>query len=144
MRHGPAEDSAPSGRDADRALSDAGRVRVVLVANELVRRLEAPARVLSSPLARAVQTAEIVRDVAGIGHDVEIRDELAPSEGAQELVRELARAGEESVLVVSHAPDVSILVQSLTGERAPGFSAGMVVAVDLVEGQATQAFVIDP
>jgi phosphohistidine phosphatase len=145
MRHGPAEDDAPSGRDADRSLSAAGRARVALVARELKGRLEAPTRILSSPLLRAMQTAEIVRDVTGVGQDVEIREELAPSEGAAGLVRELARAGELSVLLVSHAPDVSILVQLLTGDRAPGFSAGMVVALE-VDGadRATTRFTLDP
>jgi phosphohistidine phosphatase len=144
MRHGPAEDGAPSGRDADRSLSAAGRARVALVARELVQRLEAPARIMSSPLLRAMQTAEIVRDVTGMSHDVEIREELAPSEGATGLVKELVRAGDTSVLLVSHAPDVSILVQLLTGERAPGFSAGMVVALEVDGAGSKTRFTLDP
>jgi phosphohistidine phosphatase len=144
MRHGPAEDSAPSGRDADRPLSVAGRERVAGVARALVQRNEVPARIVSSPLVRAMQTAEIIRGVTGLGGDVEIREELAPSEGAMGLVRELVREGAASVLFVSHAPDVSILVQGLTAARAPGFSAGMIVALDVDADGATARFTLDP
>ena len=60
MRHGPAEDVAASGRDFDRALTGAGRARVVRVAEVLKREGEIPSTVWTSPLARARATAEIV------------------------------------------------------------------------------------
>ena len=63
MRHGPAEDDAPTGRDADRALTAAGRERVAAVAKALSEANESPFAILSSPLVRAMQTAEIVADI---------------------------------------------------------------------------------
>ena len=36
MRHGPAHDDSPSGRDADRALTVSGRERVAAVAKALM------------------------------------------------------------------------------------------------------------
>ena len=63
MRHGPAADDSPSGRDADRALTPAGRERVTLVAKALTEGGEEPFAILSSPLVRAVETAEIVAEV---------------------------------------------------------------------------------
>jgi phosphohistidine phosphatase len=141
MRHGPAESSSPSGRDFDRALSDVGRKETVRVARELERRGERPERILSSPLVRAVQTSEIVRSVAGGA--LEIRGELAPSEAAPDILMELT--GAERVMLVGHAPDVSILVMDLLGHGRHGFEPAMVVAMDIsAPGSAAECFVIRP
>ena len=63
MRHGPAQDDSPSGRDADRALTPSGRERVAAVAKSMLAEGEAPFSILSSPLVRAVETAEVVAEV---------------------------------------------------------------------------------
>src|SRR4051794_4438844 len=60
MRHGPAVDRMPSGRDFDRTLSEPGRRTVEAVAKELARRIALPVRIFTSPLVRTQQTAEIV------------------------------------------------------------------------------------
>ena len=141
MRHGPAEDSSPSGRDFDRSLSAHGRTRTKLVARELEKLGERPARIISSPLRRAVQTADIVAGV--LGGTVEFSEQLAPSEAAPDIVRELAGSA-ASVLVVGHAPDVSILVVELIGKTI-GFEPAMVVAVDIVPDRpAAECFVLRP
>jgi phosphohistidine phosphatase len=103
MRHGPAEDLAASGLDADRSLTADGRARVRSVAKALVQRDEAPVSILSSPLARALQTAEIVAavtDVEGRGGRVEVRREIAPGGSMLELVDELRRATRRRVMLV--------------------------------------------
>jgi phosphohistidine phosphatase len=145
MRHGPAEDSSPSGRDYDRPLSDMGRARTNAVAHELERLGERPQRVLSSPLVRARQTADIVARVLGVA--VEVRNELAPSETAPDILREVTEARFERVLVVGHAPDVSILVAEVIGNRghAPGFEPAMVVAIDIgTDGTGKESLIIRP
>lgn len=129
MRHGPAEGSAPSGRDFDRALSEAGRHITSSVARELLRRGEIPGRIFSSPLLRAVQTGEIV--AAALGGSVEVLETLAPTEAAPDLAGALHSGSAERVLVVGHAPDVSFLVSSLVGRPPGGFEPAMVVAVDV-------------
>lgn len=143
MRHGPAEASSPSGGDFDRSLSEEGRARTARVANELDRRGERPQRIWSSPLVRARQTAEIVSEV--VGGNIEIRDELAPSEAARDLIREPSLRRAASILLVGHAPDVSLLVMDLLGHGRHAFEPAMVVAVDIDgAGAATEAFVIRP
>lgn len=69
MRHGPAEDHAASGRDFDRALTASGRERVRDVARALVEGGEAPLVILTSPLVRALQTAEIVAGVVQLAEE---------------------------------------------------------------------------
>ncbi|AKU95914.1 phosphohistidine phosphatase, SixA [Labilithrix luteola] len=169
MRHGPAEDDSPTGRDADRALTPTGRDRVRHVARALLEGGEAPFIVLSSPLVRALQTAEIVASITGLDRRVadekkarasggtgavEVRREMAPGGDTLGLVGELARAGRKRVMVVGHEPDLSLLVSRLIG-RLPseGMLKAMVVGVKLtptapeVQGSgftSKSRFVLDP
>ena len=145
MRHGPAEEDAPSGRDFDRQLSAAGRKRTTAAAQELRRRGERPDRIISSPLVRAVQTARLVASAFGIA-STDVRAELAPNEDALDLVQELLVGPAESVLLVSHAPDVSLLAERLlakSGRRVGAFSPATIAAIELSAGQATSLFTLD-
>jgi phosphohistidine phosphatase len=153
MRHGPAEDDSPTGRDADRALTASGRERVRSVAKALLAGDEAPVLVVSSPLVRAVQTAEIVVAAAKVEAPVEVRGEMGPSGHALGLVGELFAAKKKRVMVVGHEPDLSMLVERLVG-RVPetGMQKAMVVGVKLGPDtssngpgySATLRFVLDP
>ncbi len=165
MRHGPAEDVSPSGRDGDRALTPEGRERTRAVARALIAEGEAPLTIISSPLVRALQTAEIVaaitdleqrvrdaKDGGGATGAVEIRREMAPGGDALGLVHELVRSGRKRAMVVGHEPDLSMLVSALV-HRHPdqGMLKSMVVGVRVdPEGPAAAAvtaqlrFILDP
>lgn len=169
MRHGPAADDSPTGRDADRALTPAGRERVASVAKALAGEKEAPFAILSSPLVRAVETAEIVAEVThlarraredakaqlgGATGGVEIRRELGMGTEKLALLAELVRAGRKRVMIVGHEPDLSMLVMSLVGPVLGGAGMGkaMVVGVKLtsdprvagLEFRSSLRFVLDP
>jgi phosphohistidine phosphatase len=121
MRHGPAEDRAPTGRDADRALTPEGRDVVQRVALELQRlRGGAPLpRLLASPLARARETGDLVASICG-APELELRDELSLDEGLPlALVDALAR-GSTDALLVGHQPNVEHLVRTLAGASGRG------------------------
>lgn len=144
MRHGPAEDVAPSGRDFDRALTSSGRARVRMVADELVKRGEAPKLILSSPLVRALQTAEIVAAACEVDEPVVVRREIAPGGDMASLLREHLLGGSRRVMLVGHEPDMSGLVGELVAFRG-GMEKAMVVGVRLSDGSApTMRFVYDP
>lgn len=144
MRHGPAEDVAPSGRDFDRALTSSGRARVRMVADELVKRGEAPKLILSSPLVRALQTAEIVAAACEVDEPVVVRREIAPGGDMGSLLREHLLGGSRRVMLVGHEPDMSGLVGELVAFRG-GMEKAMVVGVRLSDGSAaTMRFVYDP
>lgn len=151
MRHGPAEDDSATGRDADRALTASGRERTRSVARALVDGGEAPVAILSSPLVRALQTAEIVAAVAGVDA-VEVRREMAPGGDSLALIAELVKNAKRRVMVVGHEPDLSTLVHHLIG-KAPdqGMLKAMIVGVrcEPVESEprgfsAKPRFVLDP
>jgi phosphohistidine phosphatase len=149
MRHGPAEDDAASGRDADRALTASGRDRVRHVAKALAEADEVPLAILTSPLVRAVQTAEIVAlatPFASRGGQVEVHRELSPGGHAYGLVEARLAAGARRVMVVGHEPDLSGLVAGLVGAPPPlGMQKGMVVGIRLRNDEAPRLrFVLDP
>jgi phosphohistidine phosphatase len=146
MRHGPAEDVSTTGRDADRALTPSGRDRVREVAQALAREDEAPSFILTSPLARALQTAEIVAAVTKLearDGTVETTRDIAPGGDAVGLVRELANAKKKRAMLVGHEPDLSELVYRLT-KRHVEMRKAMVVAVAVDDAQVRIRFVLDP
>ncbi len=147
MRHGPAEERADSGMDADRALTASGRERVRDVAKLLAEEDERPLRIITSHLVRAVQTAEIVALVTKLSPaKVDARREIAPGGDAMGLVRRLAAEGTKRVMLVGHEPDLSELVAWLTGSFDRPFEKAMVVGLRLPAGdeRAQLRFVVDP
>jgi phosphohistidine phosphatase len=135
MRHGPAEDVAESGIDGDRALTAAGRQRVREVASALLDAKEEPLHVFTSPLVRAVQTAEIVAVVTNLTDrrgSVAVRRDLAPGGAGAQLARRLVSEGRRRAMLVGHEPDLSELVSVLLGGRFERpFEKAMVVGVHL-------------
>lgn len=141
MRHGPAEDRGPSGGDSDRRLTLPGRQLVARVAEELarVRGARLP-RFVASPLARAQETARIVRErVADPRVPIETHAVLAYDEPAWELARQLVE-DEVDALVVGHQPTIEVLARGLLA-NAPeplrlrrGFATATLVAIHFDAG----------
>jgi phosphohistidine phosphatase len=149
MRHGPAEDHAESGLDADRPLSAPGRDRVRTVARALHDGGEEPWAIVTSPLVRAVQTAEIVALTTQLGDrngTVEVRRGIAPGGDAVRLVHQLVAEGRKRVMVVGHEPDLSGLVSSMLGGFGRGFDKAMVVGLHVPSegGHPKLRFVLEP
>jgi phosphohistidine phosphatase len=147
MRHGPAEDHARSGRDADRALTASGRDRVRDVARALVKNDEAPRAIVTSPLVRAVQTAEIVEAECRLDEPVSSRRELATGGESLGLVKEIFASGKKRTMVVGHEPELSALVWELTGVRVEmqkAMVACVTLAADGTGSRGELRFVLDP
>jgi phosphohistidine phosphatase len=153
MRHGPAEDRADSGMDSDRALTASGRERVRGVAKLLLELDEEPLTIITSPLVRAVQTAEVVAVVTKLSDRagrVEVRRELSPAGGTSgtlAMIASLASAGSRRVMLVGHEPDVSELTSALIARGGPqAFDKAMVVGVSVEPNgdSARLRFVLDP
>ena len=115
------------------------------VAEELVKRQEAPKLIFTSPLVRALQTAEIVAALSPPDQPVSVRREIAPGGDMGELLREQLAAGARRVMLVGHEPDVSTLVASLVVGWSSGFEKAMVVGLRMRAGEATEIrFSFDP
>jgi len=132
IRHGAADDHAVS--DEERALTNEGRATVRRVGKALARRRVRFDAIVSSPLVRAVQTAEIV--AASVGHkgDFVVDRALVPEARPQGVLALLEKLGAERVALVAHEPIMSSLASVLTGRRFRGFAKGEAVRIRMDEG----------
>jgi phosphohistidine phosphatase len=81
--------------------------------------------ILSSPLVRARQTAEIVAAELKLRKRIALANELKPGGGAKKLVLKILaqKINSGDVLLVGHEPDLSQLISLLvTGGRDAGFA----------------------
>ena len=95
--------------DATRPLSPAGIRRARKAAAGLKKLTPRPQRLLTSPLARARQTAQILTDVAG-WPVAEEAPELSPGEPALAVLDLLAKDRSKLAAVVGHQPDLGHLL----------------------------------
>ncbi|MFI5182434.1 MAG: phosphohistidine phosphatase SixA [Thermoanaerobaculia bacterium] len=118
LRHAEAEDASPSGRDADRRLTDAGKKRMRLVAKAIAKMDPKYDAVLVSPLVRSRQTAEPVAAACGFRKTLLETKSLLPNADPEAILVELSRLGAASVLLVGHQPHFGRLLGRLaTGRR---------------------------
>ena len=115
LRHAIAEDVSRTGKDRDRVLTDEG-IRKTHEAGKALKKLEITFDlVLSSPFARAWQTAEIVVRELDCKKLLESCEPLGSGGPSSDLLAELKTASERasSLLVVGHEPDLSGLISIL-------------------------------
>lgn len=126
MRHGiaAARDDASVKHDGERPLTAKG-VKLMRKGAKGMLRLAIPFdSVLTSPLPRARQTAEIVARILGIEDRFEEISALAPESTVEHLVLGLTRyQGRQHLLLVGHEPLLSsFAVYLLGGQRAINLS----------------------
>ena len=120
VRHATAVDHGDPAypRDEDRPLTPDGIHKFRAATRglrELGVRLD---RVVTSPLVRARQTAELLRDALAPDVDLDVSVHLAPGGDFDTLLRDVAALGAERVAVVGHEPHLSGLVShTLVGPR---------------------------
>jgi phosphohistidine phosphatase len=117
LRHGQAADRGDPRypNDADRPLTPIGVRRTKALAR-LLREWDITFDViLSSPLVRARQTAEIVEHALRLRGRLQLSECLAPAGGVGKLVHQLDRLQPkpECILLVGHEPDSSRLISLL-------------------------------
>jgi phosphohistidine phosphatase len=129
VRHGSAEDSHALGDEA-RGLTPDGRRTFRELAQQVSKRLDLKG-IASSPLVRAVQTAELLAEVAGID-EVSIRGTLASDHGSGAAVLDLARALGAGWALVGHNPAMGeALARALKlPEDAAQFRKGAIAALE--------------
>jgi phosphohistidine phosphatase len=78
-------------------------------------------RVVSSPLVRARQTAEIMLKASGIALEITLTDSLTPNARPKKAARYLAKTGGEKVAVVGHLPHMAYFAAWLVGGKKAQF-----------------------
>ena len=128
LRHGEADWPGWTRPDDERPLTDFGKKEVRQVAKFLNRLKVKPNLIVTSPLPRAAQTAEIAAEQlkAKLRQD----EALEPGFGIGELSSMLERHGSKVLMLVGHEPDFTSVISALTGAALKLSKAG-VVLVDL-------------
>ncbi|MDB5026677.1 MAG: phosphohistidine phosphatase, SixA [Candidatus Eremiobacteraeota bacterium] len=144
LRHGVAADADSwRGDDFDRPLTDEGRERMALEAEAIKRLGLGLDRIVTSPLVRARQTAEIVAGALGIGNALVEDERLGPGFGLERLADVLqAHRGAKALMLVGHEPTLSATVGRLIGGAALDFKKGAVARVDLSDGSRLRGVLI--
>jgi len=147
-RHSTAVDPYAAPSDDTRWLTSEGRSRMRRVATAIAGETK-PTHIFTSPLVRAVQTAEIL--ASGLAHDgpLEVHVPLSVDYGttAQALAVLDDLPDDAVVALVSHMPKVRILAGHLANEeRVPAFRTGSVFCVELSSSRASARFrwMLDP
>jgi phosphohistidine phosphatase len=134
IRHGIAE---PRGEawpdDTKRPLTEGGMSRLRKSARGLVRLGVSLDVVLTSPLTRARQTAEIVAGAFNPRPPIVTIDSLAPDEGTAAVLADLEKQSRRSsIALVGHEPGLGELAARLAGSRhAFELKKGAVCRVDV-------------
>jgi phosphohistidine phosphatase len=135
LRHGTASDVAPS--DAERKLTREGEEEAKNAGLALAELGAKLSHVLSSPLVRARQTAEIAARAMKFRGKVELLDELTNGTSTPELLKVLqSYSSPEEILLVGHMPSLSEHLAALIGSNSPQglpLGKGNVACVDAVE-----------
>jgi phosphohistidine phosphatase len=123
LRHGQADWPEWTGADDERPLTEEGIEEMRGVAAVLKRMKVIPDVILSSPLPRALKTAEI----AGKGFGVKVREceELRPGFERRRCDKLLATVPGDDVMLVGHEPDFSNVIRLLTGATVKMPKAGV-------------------
>ncbi len=128
LRHGEADWPSWQKSDDERPLTKRGKKEMHEVGAFLARLKVCPDLILTSPLPRAAQTAEIAAEHL----DVKCREEqqLAPGFGPAELEQIINKHSPESLMIVGHEPDFTRTISALTGASLK-LSKGGVALLDL-------------
>jgi phosphohistidine phosphatase len=116
LRHGVAEEDRSGLGDANRALTSDGRRKLRQTLQAASQADIRPTLILTSPLKRALQTAEIAREVFKYKGELIRSEALMPNSRVQELWDEIrVHAGEAAIVLVGHNPQFGELAGYLLG-----------------------------
>jgi phosphohistidine phosphatase len=143
LRHGEADWPNWKKSDDERPLTDFGKKEMRDVAKFLRRLKVRPDLIVTSPLPRAAQTAEIAADQL----KAKLRKDelLAPGFGMSELRSLLQRHRADSLMIVGHEPDFASVISELTGASLKLSKAGVaLVDVDAESEQGRLLWLFPP
>ena len=130
MRHGKAEPYAAT--DAQRPLIQAGREKVADSACAIKAAGYKPGLLLSSPLLRAMQSAQIAGDILGLApQKADELDGRLSAKGLLEYALALLERA-DCVMLVGHNPNISLAAGMLRQQYTP-FEAGAFAVFDLTD-----------
>lgn len=139
LRHGEADWPDWDRPDDERPLTKKGKKEMRRVADFMAEHEVEPTVLLSSPLPRAYQTAEIYAERL----DMEVTEEpaLAPGFDARKLAAILKQHVGQDIMLVGHEPSFSEAIGALTGANIKLAKAGA-ARVDMDDPQSMRGQLI--
>ena len=134
MRHAEAVEESDILQDEWRYLTENGRSAAEKVSASIAEIGRKPRLTITSPLTRAVQTAEIAAKKACRKNVIVASSLLLPGADVDELVTHLKGSGDaKRVMLVGHEPQLGLLVATLLGRQGKAISLkkGACVALEL-------------
>jgi phosphohistidine phosphatase len=118
LRHGQAEEREPGRQDKDRPLTSYGASVILNMAYLLRKEVKTLDLILTSPMLRSVQSADIVGNLLECKGKIVQSDSLLIESAPQELLDEIKRHRQpKTVLVVGHEPHLGACVSFLSGKN---------------------------
>ncbi len=129
LRHADAVPESSELADESRYLSARGREQAAVLGATLVRLGFVPTAVVSSPLVRAVQTAELLVRGCAPKLVVSIDEGLAPQRSLRRLLAGLGAY--DGAILVGHEPSISALACALTQRsHFPAFKKAQLLCIE--------------
>ncbi|MDG5800841.1 histidine phosphatase family protein [Marinilabiliaceae bacterium ANBcel2] len=134
VRHAKTEPMSDAGSDYSRKLKKRGHKDAAIVSQHLQQKGYTPDAIISSPATRALQTAEIFAETYDIDSS-EIREAPFLYDGETTIgflagIASEAQAGEETLMVVGHNPDMAMLSMRLTNKEFFNFPTCAVTVIN--------------
>jgi phosphohistidine phosphatase len=139
LRHGIAQKDGAGIRDAGRALTQDGRRKLREVLKAASEAQVKPTLILSSPLKRAMQTAEIAKSLLDYKKEIVRSKALLPGASVADVWEEIrAHKDESALMLVGHNPQFAQLSGYLLGsaEMHVDFKKGALLRIDFEQFRA--------
>jgi phosphohistidine phosphatase len=120
LRHGIAEERSADKPESERALTAEGHSRMDEIARGLARLAPKAGALVSSPLARCVQTAEWVARAYDDRLSIETSPLLAPESDVRKFRELLDSVDAPRAIFVGHEPNLTLFMLALTGTQSDG------------------------
>jgi phosphohistidine phosphatase len=154
IRHSDAVDPNSNSPEADaaRELTEAGKIQAAQLCDAFRRMNIKPDAILSSPLARARQTADALWSLLPPGREITISERLSLDQlRPRKLSKEVVELNCDTVILVGHMPDLGIYAAWLlgAGNTIMKFPKGGAMSFEtddeeINEGSATQEWFVTP
>jgi phosphohistidine phosphatase len=138
MRHAEAVEASDTLQENWRYLTEKGRSVAEKMSAAIAKNGPKARLTITSPLTRAVQTAEIAAENACRKNVIVASELLLPGADINELVAHLNSLDAKRVMLVGHEPQLGILVATLLGRggQVVSLKKGACVALELDPGKA--------
>ena len=119
-------------RDDDRPLSAAGRRQALDVGGALGKQKVRLARIVTSPLVRAVETAELVAVALGYDGGLDVHDAMRPDGSWKHLLRDVLATHDHAgaIALVGHEPTIGHYLSKLLHQKGLAMNKGAVVRLE--------------